>query len=375
MSEQRLSSIRFSNKRKNSWSVDLNTSSVYSASGDQLLDQPVFQTSKQADTLLIRGQTISLGGSLYLGRGKDTLILQLEQITGENLWIINTGEDDDQLELHQPAESASGTLENFNIQMESGNDHFLLGAGYSMKGSSSRNSSISTGLGRDTIELGQATLSYVDIDAGLDQDRIQLLNVEQSNVSSGDDNDVITSIPNGLITDSFLSLGAGDDSLDLRGSLTRSSIDTGSGDDYMDSGTAHSMTNVGINMGDGDDILMAGILSNCSLQTGDGRDQVTAYLSGVNDVTLNDGNDLFRLTGFLGEGSTINAGTGHDVLQGNFELLITNSNEKGLRSYTETITDSGTFVFTYFGNSETPLLTLIGFEQMIFANASFYSMS
>ena len=375
MSEQRLSSVRFSNKRKNIWSVDLNTSSVYSGSGDRLLDQSAFQTSRQADTLLINGQALSQGGSLFLGSGKDILILQLEELTGENLWIINTGKDDDRLELHQTAGAALCTLKDFNIQMESGNDQLILGPGWSMKGSSSRNSSISTGLGRDTIELSQATLSYLDIDTGLGEDKVQLLNVENSNITTGDDNDVVTLLHSGLIIDSFLSLGAGDDSLDLRGSVTRSSIDTSSGDDYIDSRAAQSIANVEINTGDGDDILIAAILADCSVQSGDGHDEITAYLSGVNDITLNDGDDLFRLTGFIGEGSSINAGTGHDVLHGEIDLLITSFNKKGLPSYTESITDSGAFVFTYFGDTEAPLLTLIGFEQLIFANATFNNIS
>jgi len=371
MSEQRLSSIQFSSKRGNHWSVDLNTSSVYRSSGDRLLDQSAFHTSRQADTLLISGQSINLGGNLSLGRGKDTLILQLSQISGENAWTINTGENHDRLELHQPPGSPSGTMEAFNIQMDSGDDYLIGGSGYTLEGSNDRYGLITTGLGRDTVELGQATLSYVNLDTGLGNDNIQLLNVEACNLSTGDDSDVIRALANGIITESFLAFGAGDDILDLRGSLVQSSIDMGSGDDRIEARESESLTRVAINTGEGDDALIADTLSDCSLQSGDGNDEITGHLFGVNDIALNDGDDVFRLTSFTNGGSTINGGTGDDLLRSDLELIITSSNEKGLPSYTKTINDTGTLIFTYYGNSETPLLTLIGFEQLSFANASF----
>jgi hypothetical protein len=62
MSQQRLSNIRFSNKRNNQWAVDLNTSAVYAASGDQLLDLPLFKGSRKADSLNISSSAVRPDG-------------------------------------------------------------------------------------------------------------------------------------------------------------------------------------------------------------------------------------------------------------------------------------------------------------------------
>ena len=373
MSEQRLDQVRFSRKRPNAWSVDLKASSVYRPSGDRLIDQPAFTTSRKADTLEIRGGSIAQGGNLLLGRGNDTLRLQLESWSGENAWTLNTGEDDDRIELQQLQEDMADLIEAFSLELGDGNDSIITRGPIVLRGSNSRYSQINAGLGSDQLQLGHAHLEAVNLDTGPGKDLLILFEVENSNLSSADDADTITLLVNGRFSGSSLSCGAGEDRLELSGSIEDSAIDTGSGGDQID---AHEqLQRTEINTGDGDDDLFAAMLTDCSIQTGDGDDTITGHLSGINDITLNDGNDLFRLNGFTEEGSTINAGTGYDTLISDVSLLITDSNSALVPSYTETISDSGNFVFTYYGDSDAPLLTLIGFESISFANTSFGSVT
>ena len=86
---------------------------------------------------------------------------------------------------------------------------------------------------------------------------------------------------------------------------------------------------------------------------------------------LNDGDDNFTLNDFSAGDSIINGGTGTDFLRSDVSLLLTEANAAGRASYNETINDSGTYVFTYYGDGDQALLTLIGFEKLTFANARF----
>jgi hypothetical protein len=372
MSEQRLDQVIFKRKRPNAWSVDLNTSKVYRASGDRLLGQPAFITSRQADSLEIRGGSIVQGGNLLLGRGDDTITLQLDAFSGEGAWTIDTGEDDDWVALEQPQSGGPALLEAFSIKLGAGDDRITHSGQLTLHGSSSLFSLIDAGLGNDHLDLGQTKLEAINLDAGPGKDVMILYQIDNSNLSSGDDADNITLVTNGAMSESSLSCGAGEDKIEIFGVIEDSSIDTGSDRDEITA--AADLRRTEINTGEGDDSVVTTNLTDCSIQTGDGNDLVIGHLAGMNDIMLNDGNDLFQLNSFSEGSSTINAGTGFDKLSSSVELLITEANSALKPSYTETVTDSGNFVFTYYGDTENPLLILIDFESISFANASFGSI-
>jgi hypothetical protein len=284
------------------------------------------------------------------------------------------GDGNDSFELHALTTDLEAFFDNLSIDLSAGDDRLIAGPGTAVIGRNGALSTINTGLGDDLIDLRYSTLSNVNLDTGLGHDRLFLNAADNSNLSSGDDAGWIEFAAGGLTRSSSLSCGAGGDTVILRGSLQNIAIDTGSGNDQVQATETEELSESELNCGDGDDILNLGTITSCDIQTGDGDDQVSCSLQGINRINLNDGNDHFTLAGFSEKDSIINGGTGADILQSAIVLLLAEKNAAGRTSYTETINDSGIYVFTYYGNGDQPLLTMSGFEQLIFANATFDNM-
>jgi hypothetical protein len=254
-----------------------------------------------------------------------------------------------------------------------GNDVIILDSLSQLLGSDSLSCSVETGFGNDSFqaELG-SRVQYVDLNTGSGVDTVVIGDISNSNISQGSDFDTFILSQDGILFETNIDTGSGNDRLELNGSAISSSFNTDSGDDIINALGSGDTRELLFNTGSGRDVMNFGLLNSTTIQTGDESDIITAYLGDANDISLNSGDDLFILTGFsISTTSDLNAGEGYDILRSTEHLILKTINSTGKSSYAEETTDSGQYIFTYYGDNADPILIFSGFEQLIFANARF----
>ncbi|WP_188353749.1 beta strand repeat-containing protein, partial [Malaciobacter pacificus] len=320
--------------------------SVDLGNGDNTLNIGTADASSYSSILSGTGVDNIVAGDgwdkVQTGNGNDTIEL------GEGSKEISTGSGDDTL-LAGNADANSYTT----IQTDDGNDTVVVGNDWD---------SIDTGRNNDRVEAGDGT-STVNLGSGDDTLKIGDANASASTSIYGDDGDDTI-----VAGDNWDTVNTGDDNDQVQVGNNVGVIDLGSGDDILVAGDANSSSYATINASYGNDNVTAGDNFDY-VDLGSGNDTLNIGNADLIDsyATINAGDGDDNITAGYGW-DEINAGSGNDTVTfkgSQSEYTVTQNNSGDVfvthiaTGYTTKVTDAETIAFEGTDSTQTISLASI----------------
>ena len=202
------------------------------------------------------------------------------------------------------------------IDLGTGNDYLKLGEIYGEDAHMLGHSTVIAGDGNDYVEMNITGLQNVSLGAGNDS---LYLRGDVDNLTTPAANDGVSTIDSGAGKDYVFVGGYGEDSYSTGDYL----VDLGAGNDTL---TMWVDGNPTINAGDGNDLATINVLSDVTFNGGAGNDSLTINGDGVHTIDMGSGDDWTLINGArLGSGNvdntindrmtTYDGGTGNDYLR------------------------------------------------------------